>query len=116
MKTRQDVIDFCLSFDNTYEDYPFDDFNWTIMRHRGNKKMFAAIFERSDNIWINVKCDPNLAYMWRSTYKSVIPAYHMNKTHWNSIIVDGTIPTDEIKNMIYDSFELTKPKTTREIR
>ena len=96
MRTRQEVIDFCLSLDNTYEDYPFHDFNWTV--------------EHMGNIWVNAKCDPNLTYMWRSAYESVVPAYHMNKWHWNSIILDGSIPTDEIKYMIDDSFELTKPK------
>ena len=107
MRTRQEVIDFCLSLNDTYEDYPFHDFNWTIMRHKGNQKMFAAIYEHLDNIWVNVKCDPNLTYMWRSTYDAVVPAYHMNKWHWNSIILDGSIPTDDIKNMIDDSFDLT---------
>ena len=110
MRTRQEVIDFCLSLDDTYEDYPFHDFNWTVMRHKGNKKMFAAIYEHMGNIWVNVKCDPNLTYMWRSAYESVVPACHMNNWHWNSIILDGSIPTDEIKYMIDDSFELTKPK------
>ena len=110
MRTRKDVVDFCLSLDETYEDYPFHDVNWTVMRHTGNEKMFAAICERLGNMWVTVKCDPNLTYMWRSAYKSVLPAYHMNKLHWNSIILDGSIPIDEIKNMINDSFELTKPK------
>ncbi len=110
MKTRQEVIDFCLTLDNSYEDYPFDDGNWTVMRHKTNKKMFAAAYERSGNIWVNVKCDPNLTYMWRSSYKSVIPAYHMNKVHWNSVILDGSIPREEIENMIYDSYVLTMPK------
>jgi len=110
MRTRQEVIDFCLSLNDTYEDYPFHDVNWTIMRHKGNQKMFAAIYERMGNIWINVKCDPDFTYIWRSTYAAVIPAYHMNKWHWNSIILDGTVPTGEIKNMIGNSYELTKPK------
>jgi len=110
MKTRQEAINYCLTFNNVYEDYPFSDFNWTIMRHTDNRKMFAAIYERKGNIWINVKCDPDFTYLWRSAYESVIPAYHMNKWHWNSIILDGSIPTDEIKKMIGDSFELTKPK------
>ncbi|MBQ7033548.1 MAG: MmcQ/YjbR family DNA-binding protein [Clostridia bacterium] len=110
MRTRQEVIDFCLSFNDTCEDYPFHDVNWTIMRHKGNQKMFAAIYERTGNIWINVKCDPDFTYIWRSTYAAVIPAYHMNKWHWNSIILDGTVPTGEIKNMIGNSYELTKPK------
>lgn len=53
MKTRKDIIDFCLSLKNTYEDYPFHDFNWTVMRHKDNKKMFAAIYEHMGNIWVN---------------------------------------------------------------
>ncbi len=110
MRKRKEVIDFCLSLDNTYEDYPFHDANWTIMRHIDNKKMFAGIYKRLGNIWINVKCDPTLTFMWRNAYNAVIPAYHMNKYHWNSIILDGTIPDDAVKNMIYDSYMLTKPK------
>lgn len=110
MRTRQEVIDFCLSLDDIYEDYPFHDFNWTIMRHKGNQRCLQLYMSIWENIWVNVKCDPNLTYMWRSTYDAVVPAYHMNKWHWNSIILDGSIPTDDIKNMIDDSFELTKPK------
>lgn len=110
MKTRQDVIHFCKTLDNVYEDYPFRDDNWTIMRHKGNKKMFAAIYERQRKLWINVKCNPDFAYMWRSSYESVVPAYHMNKVHWNSIILGGDVPESEVKNMIADSYDLTKGK------
>ncbi len=108
MKTREEAIKFCLSLDGAYEDYPFHDFNWTVMRHKNGKKMFAAIFERMGSIWINVKCEPNLNYMWRSRFESVLPAYHMNKFHWLSIVLDGSVPDGEIKNMITDSFMLTK--------
>lgn len=110
MRSREDAIKFCLTIRNTYEDYPFSDFNWTIMRSSENKKMFAAIFEYQGNIRINVKCEPELAELLRNAYPSVLPAYHMNKKHWNSIILDGTVPDEEIKNMILDSFELIKPK------
>ena len=110
MYTRQQVIDFCLSLEGAYEDYPFRDENWTIMRHRENKKMFAAIYRRQGHIWVNVKCDPTLAYLRRSTFSAVVPAYHMNKEHWNSIILDGTVPEPEIKTMIVDSYALTKEK------
>lgn len=108
VKTRQEAIDFCMTFKNVYEDYPFHDFNWTVMRHKENRKIFAAIYERQDNIWINVKCDPNLTYMWRSSFEAVVPAYHMNKEHWNSVILDGSIPETDIKAMIGDSYDLTK--------
>lgn len=110
MRTRQEAVDFCLTLEDTYEDHPFHDFNWTLMRHKGNKKSFATIYERQGNIWINVKCSPDLIFMWRNVFNSVVPAYHMNKEHWNSIILDGTVDIGAIKNMIWDSYELTKPK------
>ena len=108
MKSRHDVIDFCMTLNGVYEDYPFRDVNWTIMRHKDNNKMFAAVFKRFDNIWINVKCNPDVTYMWRNAFDGVIPAYHMNKKHWNSIILNGSVPENEIKNMILDSYNLTK--------
>ena len=60
-----------------------------------------------------MKCDPNLTYMWRDSFESVVPAYHMNKEHWNSIILDGSVPDDDIKAMISDSYDLTVKKLNR---
>lgn len=116
MRTRKEAIDFCLTLGDGYEDYPFSDPNWTMMRHKSNKKTFACIYEREGRIWINVKCEPNMAHIFRQMYPSVIPAYHMNKTHWNSVILDGTIPTDEIKNFINISFLMTLGKEKQEMR
>ncbi len=116
MRTRQEVINYCLSLCGAYEDHPFDVGDWTVMRHGDNRKMFAAICEREGNVWVNVKCDPMLTYMWRSTYNAVVPAYHMNKYHWNSIILDGTVPTDDIKQMLCDSYELTKAKKRSSVK
>jgi len=113
MKTREEAISECLKLNDSYEDYPFSDNNWTIMRHKSNRKMFAAIYERFGKIWINVKCDPIFTHHWRSEYESVIPAYHMNKEHWNSIILDGSVDNEDIKRMIYDSFMLTEKKSKK---
>lgn len=110
MKTKEEAITFCKTFENVIEDYPFHDGNWALMRHKENKKTFACIYERQENIWINVKCDTEWRDFWRSAFTSVIPAYHMNKEHWNSIILDETIPVETIKNMIEESYELTKPQ------
>lgn len=109
MRTREEAIEFCLTFAGAYEDYPFDDSNWTLMRHRINRRAFACIFERENAIWINVKCDPMQAEFWRGAYSSIRPAYHMNKQHWNSIILDGTVPEPMICGMIEDSYALTGP-------
>lgn len=112
MKSRREAIDYCLSLENTYEDYPFRDTNWTLMRHVKNKKVFAWIFEKNGQIWINVKCEPGALVFWRQSYASVIPAYHLNKEHWNSIILDGSIPKKEIYEMIRQSYLLTKGKVS----
>lgn len=113
MKTREEAIQYCLSFENSYEDYPFRDENWTVMRHTENRKVFAWIFEREGHIWVNVKCDVEWRDFWRDAFPSVVPAYHLNKEHWNSIILDGTVPVEDIQRMIGESYELTRGKGSR---
>ena len=108
MRTRQEAVGYSLTFPNVYEDYPFHDSNWTCMRIRTNKRIFAWIFERDNHIWVNVKCDPEWRDFWRETYDSVIPAYHMNKKHWNSVILDDSIPEKDIRRMIAVSYDLCK--------
>lgn len=107
MESRQDAIDFCMKFNHVYEDYPFRDHNWTVMRHVHSQKVFAWIFEKDNYIWINVKCDPEWRDFWRDAYQSVLPGWHLNKEHWNSIVLDGSIPDAEIQRMIGDSYDLT---------
>ena len=94
MKTKREAIDYCLGLPGAYEDYPFDDGEWTVMRHRENRKSFCMIFLRD---------------FLRRAYDAVIPAYHMNKVHWNSVILDGSVPEEEIFRMIWMSFNLTRP-------
>ncbi len=107
MKEKQEAIAFCQTFPNVYEDYPFHDPNWCVMRHRENARVFAWIFERNGLVWINVKCDPQWREFWRNAFPAVQPAYHLNKQHWNSIILDGTVPEEEIRRMIGESYDLT---------
>lgn len=106
MTARQEVIQYCLTFPGVFEDYPFHDSNWTCMRICASRRIFAWIFERQGRIWVNVKCDPQWREFWRDAYASVIPAYHMNKTHWNSIILDGTVPEKDVRRMIAESYDL----------
>ena len=111
MRERREVIDYCLTFENVFEDYPFHDDNWCVMRHKQNKKVFAWIFNKNGYVWVNVKCDVEWRDFWRNTFESVVPAYHLNKMHWNSIILDGTIPVEDIKRMIDESYDLTRGKS-----
>ena len=110
MRTREEVIACCLQLADVYEDYPFRDKNWTVMRHYQNKKAFAWMFERQGNIWVNVKCAEGWLQFWRQKYEAVIPAYHLNKEHWNSVILDGTVEESDIREMIGESYRLTAPK------
>lgn len=111
---RRRWIDHCLTFAGAYEDYPFTDSNWTVMRHRESGKTFALIYERQGYVHINVKCEPMQADFYRQAYASVTPGYHMNKTHWNAITLDGSIPDEEIASMIGESFHLTsRPASKR---
>ena len=82
--TRRELIDYCLTFPLAYEDYPFDDVAdagaWAVMRHRGNKKRFAFIYERYGKLCVNLKCDPFEADFLRQAFAYVTPAYHMNNS------------------------------------
>ena len=117
--TRRELIDLCLRYPGCYEDYPFDDFtnssgngtSWTVMRHRGNRKSFALIFER-DGLCINLKCEPMRADFLRGALPGVSPAYHMNKEHWNTVRPD-LVSREDLEAMIEESFDLTKPKAKR---
>ncbi|WP_102348803.1 MmcQ/YjbR family DNA-binding protein [Bacillus sp. Marseille-P3661] len=110
MNNREEVINYCLRLGNAYTDKPFRDKNWTVLRHIDNKKIFSWIFEKDDRIWVNVKDEPDSLDLMRQIYPSVVPAFHLNKDHWNSIILDGTIPKEEIHDMIRKSYILTKRK------
>lgn len=110
MTTRDEAIAACGAFAGVYEDYPFHDPAWTVMRHQSNRKIFAMIFERQGHIWINVKAEPQWADFWRGAFEAVVPAYHMNKQHWVSIILNGTMPEEEIRRLIQESYALTAPR------
>ena len=112
-ETKEDIILFCLTFDDVYRDEPFHDQNWSVIRHLQNRKVFAWIFDRLDSTWVNVKVTEEERMVNRAIYKSVIPAYHLNKQHWSSIILDGTVPDSEIERMIALSYQLTKSKLKR---
>lgn len=68
--------------------------------------MFALIPENETPLRINLKCDPEEAQILRGLHRSIIPGYHMNKEHWNTVILDGSIPNDLIYKMIDDSYDL----------
>ena len=113
--TRQALIAHCLTLPQAYEDYPFGDLSagdsvWTVMRHGANRKVFAFIYERAGKLCVNLKCDPAEAILLRQAFGSVMPAYHMNKEHWNTVTIGGDVPMAELYRQIENSYDLIKPR------
>ncbi len=115
MKTRKEALEYGLSFPETYQDAPFHDPNWQLVRYKGNRKAFLWTYERDGYVNLNVKTDPEKAFFWRDIYKSVIPGYHQNKDHWNTIILDGSIPDKDVKMMIAESYDLVSDCPSKRI-
>ena len=115
MKTREEALRYGLSFPDTYQDTPFRDPNWQLVRVRANKKAFLWTYEKDGQICLNVKVDPQWRDFWRDAYASVIPAYHQNKEHWNTVILDGSIPAGEIRRMIAESYDLVSDSPAKRI-
>ncbi len=110
--TKEEYLDFCRSILGASVDRPFnDDFTSYAARHTLSRKWFAVVMELDGKDIVNLKCEPMQADFFRSVYKGIIPAYHMNKVHWNTVYLDLDVPDEEIKSMTLESFRLTeKPK------
>ena len=115
MRTREEALEYGLTFEDTYQDAPFHDPNWQLVRYKGNDKAFLWTYERDGHLCLNVKCDPEKAFFWRDIYPSVQPGYHQNKDHWNTIILDGSVPDKDIRLMIAESYDLISDSPTKRI-
>lgn len=115
MRTREEALNYALSFENTWKDAPFRDPNWQLVRVKGNKKAFLWTYEMDGFVCLNVKVNPQWRDFLRSSYPSVRPAYHQNKEHWNTVILDGTVPEQVIKDMIAESYEIVTDSPTKRI-
>lgn len=115
MITRKEVLDYGLSFPDTYQDAPFRDENWQLIRVKGSKKAFLWSYERDGYININVKAASDSLYFWRQAYRAVMPGWHQNKEHWNTVVLDGSVPAEDIKRMIAESYELVTDSPSKRI-
>lgn len=115
MKTREEALAYGLSFPRTYQEAPFHDSNWQLVRVEGSKKAFLWTYERNGYINLNVKVSPEWRDFWRDAYPSVTAGWHQNKEHWNTIILDGTIPDKDIRRMIAESYDLITDSPSKRI-
>lgn len=101
MLTREALREICLALKGATEDFPFG-VDVAVFKVVG--KMFALL-PVDEPASISLKCDPNLAIVLRETYPQVTPGYHLNKQHWNSVLIEG-MPSDEVREMIEHSYQL----------
>jgi predicted DNA-binding protein (MmcQ/YjbR family) len=99
----ESLCKYILDKPGAYEDFPFGP---SAMVFKAGNKMFALIRVKETPLRINLKCDPELARHLRAAYNAVQPGYHMNKKHWNTITIDGSIPDEDILCMVDDSYDL----------
>lgn len=97
------VEGYILSMPNARLDYPFGK---DVAVYKVGEKMFALIEEKSDPVRISLKCDPLLAQTLRERYESVMPGYHLNKKHWNTVVLSGQLSWEEVQDLIRHSYNL----------
>jgi predicted DNA-binding protein (MmcQ/YjbR family) len=101
--THKEVEKYLLSLPDAALDYPFGE-NTAV--YKTDDKMFALVRENKEPVQISLKCDPILAETLRAKYDTVMPGYHLNKKHWNTIVLTGQIPWEDIKDLIRHSYDL----------
>lgn len=107
------IREYCLNLPGAFEDRPFD--HETIVMKVGGK--IYTLFHDEDPVpSISLKCDPDHALALRAMYQAVKGGYHLNKKHWNTVTFDGSIPPDEIFEMIDDSYELVFKGLKKSVR
>jgi predicted DNA-binding protein (MmcQ/YjbR family) len=103
MVSHKEVSEYLLGMPNAVLDFPFGE---DVAVYKVNDKMFALVAEKSDPIRISLKCDPQLAELLREKYESVMPGYHLNKKHWNTILMTGQLSWEDVQDLIRLSYGL----------
>jgi predicted DNA-binding protein (MmcQ/YjbR family) len=98
-----ELRDYCLSFTGAEETFPFGP-KTSVFKVAG--KMFALSQLDAASLRVSLKCEPELAEVLRGVHAAVLPGYHLNKRHWNTVIVDGSLHEQAIKDMVEDSYDL----------
>jgi predicted DNA-binding protein (MmcQ/YjbR family) len=101
--THKEVEEYLLSMPHAQLDYPFGE---GVAVYKVGDKMFALVAEKSEPVRISLKCDPLLATTLREKYESVMPGYHLNKKHWNTILLTGQLSWEEVQALIRHSYNL----------
>jgi len=107
--THKELEEYLLSFPNTWLDFPFGEGTSVYKvghKNTGEGKMFALIADGSKPLRVSLKCDPILAEKLREEYETILPGYHLNKKHWNTIICSGQVSDEDLKDFARLSYNL----------
>jgi predicted DNA-binding protein (MmcQ/YjbR family) len=104
---------WCLEHPGAIEDFPFGP-EHSVFKVAG--KMFALSALDRAPLQVSVKCEPELAVDLRNTYPAIRPGYHLNKRHWNTITVDGSLPDQLVRDLVEDSYDLVVSALPRRLR
>ena len=107
------VRDLCLGFPGAEETYPFSP-ETTVFKVAG--KIFAIARLDVRPVRISLKCEPELAVQWRADHPAITPGYHLDKRHWNTIVLDGSVPEPLVRDMVEDSYDLVVDGLPRRIQ
>jgi len=106
----ESLREYCLSKSNVDEGLPFGP---DVLVYKVGGKIFLLLSLNDEPLQFNVKCDPEVAIELREEYSCVLPGYHMNKKHWNTIVVDGSVSSKLLKEWIDHSYDLVTKKKSR---
>jgi len=110
---RERLFDACLALPGAAETYPFGD---GIAVFKVGGKVFALVPLGGQQATISLKCDPDLALNLRDRYPAITAGYHLNKRHWNTVTMDGSVPDDEVLDLIDHSYDLVVARLPRAAR
>lgn len=113
--THKEIEEYLLSFSDTWLDFPFDETTAVYKighKENGGGKMFALIAVGSKPLRISLKCDPLLSITLREKYETVLPGYHLNKRHWNTIILTGQVSEEDLRSLVSISYNLVASEKT----
>lgn len=108
--TPEELRDSCLFFVGAEESFPF---GADVSVFKVSEKMFALSALRAESLRVSLKCEPALAESLRAAHAEVLPGYHLNKRHWNTVIADGALPDGTLRDMIEDSYDLVVSRLPR---
>ncbi|MFB9521089.1 MULTISPECIES: MmcQ/YjbR family DNA-binding protein [Streptomyces] len=111
--TPAQLRSFCLEFNEAVEEFPFTP-ETSVFKVLG--KVFALSALASEPLRVNLKCDPEIAVRLRGEHPAVVPGWHMNKRHWNTVTLDGSVPDRLVREMIEDSYDLVVAGLPRAVR